>query len=124
MKQKLTIAILLVFCFSEIKPLLPLIEYCLNYEYISEVLCINKDEPILTCNGKCYLTQEIEKAQESEKRDNTIPTVEQERIPMITHDYNYPNIVGGDLGNQKISSFYKFTIKNLAIAPPTPPPKC
>ena len=44
-----------------IRPIVPLLDYGLNYEYIAEVLCINTDKPELECNGKCYLTQEIQK---------------------------------------------------------------
>ncbi|KIC65014.1 hypothetical protein RM51_00750 [Chryseobacterium taiwanense] len=41
------------------RPLIPLVEYAVNYDYISEVLCINKSNPELHCNGKCYLGKEI-----------------------------------------------------------------
>ncbi|HLW14642.1 MAG TPA: hypothetical protein VKX30_03975 [Flavobacteriaceae bacterium] len=44
-----------------IRPILPVLEYGWNYEYISKVLCINTDKPELKCDGKCYLTQEIQK---------------------------------------------------------------
>lgn len=39
------------------KPLFPLVEYVVNYEYISEVLCENKEKPLIGCDGKCYLTK-------------------------------------------------------------------
>ncbi|MEX2565432.1 MAG: hypothetical protein WD431_05785 [Cyclobacteriaceae bacterium] len=124
MRQKIAIGILLIFCFAEIRPLLPFVEYCATYEYISEVLCVNKDKPISTCNGKCYLSQQLEKAQETEKKDKSIPTVEQERIPMIICELKFPNFTVGNSFSQKFSAFYQFSIKDLSITPPTPPPKC
>jgi hypothetical protein len=50
-----------------LKPVFPVVEYALHYDYISEVLCVNKDKPMLHCNGKCHLMKELAKAAESEK---------------------------------------------------------
>lgn len=47
------------------RPLIPLIEYAVNYDYISTVLCINKSKPDLHCNGKCYLSKELAKTNDS-----------------------------------------------------------
>lgn len=124
MRPKIAIGILIIFCFSEIRPLLPILEYYANYEYISEVLCINKDKPMSTCNGKCYLNQQLKKAQESEKQDKNIPTVKQERIPMIICNYESTKFVVRNSSSQKYNVFYQFSIKDLTIKPPTPPPKC
>ena len=49
------------------KPLLPIVDYLVNYEYISKVLCVNKETPIMACNGKCYLMSELAKSTETEK---------------------------------------------------------
>ena len=50
-----------------LKPVIPVFQYVINYEYISEVLCINKEKPEMHCNGKCHLMQEMAKASETEK---------------------------------------------------------
>jgi len=50
-----------------LKPIVPVFQYAINYEYISEVLCINKEKPEMHCNGKCHLMQELAKASEDEK---------------------------------------------------------
>jgi hypothetical protein len=50
-----------------IKPVLPVLEYIVNYEYISKVLCINRDKPKMQCNGKCHLMKELAKASDAEK---------------------------------------------------------
>ena len=50
-----------------LKPVLPVIDYVVNYEYISKVLCVNKAKPKLKCNGKCHLMKELAKASENEK---------------------------------------------------------
>jgi hypothetical protein len=50
-----------------VKPILPVLEYVVNYEYISKVLCVNKDKPKMQCNGKCHLMKELAKASDAEK---------------------------------------------------------
>lgn len=50
-----------------LKPIFPVVDYAVNYEYISQVLCINKAKPKLQCNGKCHLMKELAKAAETEK---------------------------------------------------------
>ena len=47
--------------------MLPVIDYIVNYEYISKVLCVNKAKPKMHCNGKCHLMKELAKASENEK---------------------------------------------------------
>lgn len=124
MRPKIAIGILIVFCFAEIRPLLPYLDYFVNYEYISEVLCINKEKPMSTCNGKCYLSQQLKEAQQTEKQDKKIPTVEQERIPMIVYNSELPKFLITVLEAKQYFQFYQFSIKDLSISPPTPPPKC
>lgn len=48
------------------RPLIPLMEYAVNYDYISTVLCINKSKPELHCNGKCYVGKELAKTNDSD----------------------------------------------------------
>jgi hypothetical protein len=48
-----------------IRPHYPVLDYLVNYDYIATQLCENKDQPILDCNGKCYLIKELEKSNPS-----------------------------------------------------------
>ena len=50
-----------------LKPIFPVIEYVVNYKYITKVLCENKAKPKLECNGKCHLMKELAKVAENEK---------------------------------------------------------
>lgn len=59
--------IFLLALFMLLKPVLPVVEYVLNYEYISKVLCENKDKPKMHCNGKCHLMKELAKNAEEDK---------------------------------------------------------
>lgn len=52
--------------FMLLKPVLPVIDYVVNYEYITKVLCVNKAKPKLQCNGKCHLMKELAKTSENQ----------------------------------------------------------
>lgn len=75
---------LIVFAFLIVlKPVYPVLEYIMDYEYISEVLCINKDKPEMHCNGKCYLMKSLAEAAEKEadqKKQNLLKKVD---IPLL-----------------------------------------
>ncbi len=43
------------------KPIWPIAEYVINYDYIANVLCENKEKPQLNCDGKCYLAKQLAK---------------------------------------------------------------
>jgi hypothetical protein len=62
--KKLIVIVALVML---LKPILPVADYIINYDYISKVLCENKAKPELKCNGKCQLMKELAKASEQEK---------------------------------------------------------
>ena len=60
-----------VYLVAIIQPMYPILDYLINYDYIVEQLCENRDKPVMACNGKCYLGQQVTKSQkkgpESEK---------------------------------------------------------
>ncbi|MFP9098798.1 hypothetical protein ACLI09_07080 [Flavobacterium sp. RHBU_24] len=43
------------------RPVVPVAEYIINYDYIANVLCVNKAKPQMHCNGKCHLMKELAK---------------------------------------------------------------
>jgi len=53
-------------CYMVFRPLIPIVEYAVNYDYIVNTLCINKSKPEIHCNGKCFLNKELAKANDSE----------------------------------------------------------
>lgn len=61
-KLVITHLFLNLYLLSLVGPFLPVFDYMIQYDYISKVLCENKDKPILTCNGKCYLEKQVNKA--------------------------------------------------------------
>lgn len=52
-----------LYLIAMLRPVAPFVEYAVNYDYISKVLCVNKDNPELGCNGKCHLMKQLKKQQ-------------------------------------------------------------
>ena len=55
------VILILTAVFLLTKPLWPVVDYVLNYDYIVNVLCENIDKPEMECDGKCYLSKELAK---------------------------------------------------------------
>jgi hypothetical protein len=55
-----------------LKPIAPFVEYAINYDYISKILCINKDKPAMNCKGKCQLMIKLQKKQDNDYKSLTI----------------------------------------------------
>ena len=82
------------------KPVFPVLEYVINYDYIVNELCENKAKPELHCNGKCHLTTELANAatddapNSSEKKvvSQQYELVYFQEIEMITFSSHYVNL--------------------------------
>ncbi|HBR10689.1 hypothetical protein HX13_20015 [Chryseobacterium sp. P1-3] len=72
-----------------LKPLVPLMDYAVNYEYISTTLCINKTKPELHCNGKCYLSKELAKS----SQEDSSPLSKTKNQTQKVLDFYLPSIV-------------------------------
>lgn len=49
-----------------LRPISPFVEYAVNYDYISKVLCVNQEKVDMNCNGKCYVMKQLEQQQEED----------------------------------------------------------
>lgn len=47
------------------------IDFKLNQDYISKVLCINRDKPELECDGQCILMEKMKSTQEADHPEQT-----------------------------------------------------
>ncbi|OKL40130.1 hypothetical protein [Pontibacter flavimaris] len=50
---------LVVYLLTTFRFLAPVVHYQLDYTYISEVRCLNRDKPELQCQGKCQLRRNL-----------------------------------------------------------------
>lgn len=61
--------------------------YQLNIDSIVEKYCVNKERPMLKCNGKCYLSSQLQlngKSQETEQ--NSTARIAESFIPLYFHE--------------------------------------
>lgn len=48
------------------------LDFNVRQDYIAKVLCINRDKPMLNCNGSCVLAQKLKQAQEQDESSKNI----------------------------------------------------
>jgi hypothetical protein len=107
------------------KPVFPVIEYGLNYDYIAKVLCENKAKPELKCNGKCHLMKQLAKASEAEKSDSkdkkNSSKIEWE-IPFVNVEIESITVLNRSFTIAELPSYsnqYSFSSESLFFHPPT-----
>ena len=85
-----------------LKPIAPFVEYAINYDYFSKVLCINKNKPQLNCKGKCQLMIKLQKKQDEDYKSL--------RIHMEEYPIGFVKILNlknkKDISNSKKSIFF------------------
>lgn len=81
----------LLYLLAMVRPVMPIIEYHANYDYISSVLCENRDKPYLECNGKCYLEKQLKKTNHhTHEHNSTVPQISFEDYPISPiNQYSY-----------------------------------
>lgn len=100
---------LIIVLFMFLKPLFPVLEYAVNYEYISKALCVNKAKPMMHCNGKCHLMKELAKAQETEKQTSSNKkNTTVEKVDLILDIKNDFSLVVFN-GNTKTTIYSKYS---------------
>ena len=81
--QLLGIFFYLLYLLAMVKPIIPIMEYYANYDYIAMELCENRDKPYLECNGKCYLEKQIKENTPSNHDHNSpIPSIDLKDYPI------------------------------------------
>lgn len=82
------------------------LEWKINQEEITEKYCINKDKPMMNCNGKCYLSKQLENLElkEKEERRNNpspAPLIENTNFAwLLEFDIPSPVIIEENLANE------------------------
>lgn len=85
---------------------MPVFNYIINQDYIAEYLCINKDKPMLNCDGKCYLAKMLQ-AEQDEKQQN-LPAINLKEYPI-----GFIEIVNCALKNPEVKIKGNFSYLNL-----------
>lgn len=86
------------------KPIFPVVDYVVNYEYITKVLCENKAKPQMHCNGKCHLMKELAKASDAENPKSSDKKGSAQPIEVLFFE---------EIKSYNISSLYSFYTKKI-----------
>ncbi|MCD9853863.1 hypothetical protein LUD75_04065 [Epilithonimonas sp. JDS] len=106
-----------------LRPLMPMVDYAVNYDFINKNLCENKAKPELLCNGKCYLKKEIAKTStDQSKNDSRINISALADIFIINETFvfssNHFNIIENLKINSEFSDSYNFSLFSKIFHPP------
>ncbi|HUH26053.1 MAG TPA: hypothetical protein VLY87_05465 [Flavobacterium sp.] len=102
--------LVIIFAFYMLfKPFVPVMEYVVNYDYIVNELCVNRDNPKLKCNGKCHLAEQMTKASDVDDATNGKPVFSVETgfvLFHMPHLFSFEPIASFSL-KQKITDTYQ-----------------
>lgn len=65
-KSLLSILLLMIFLSPGLVKVWVVVDFTINQEYIAELFCVNKEEPITVCNGKCFLSDQLKRTEPQE----------------------------------------------------------
>ncbi len=85
MKERLAIFLTILFISFGCRDVLTIVYFYGNQTYIIENFCVNRKKPEKQCNGKCYLSKQLE-----EERDEDVPLnhlVYQFKLKIAFSDY-------------------------------------
>ncbi|MCF2447636.1 hypothetical protein L0657_27015 [Dyadobacter sp. CY345] len=97
--------------------------YQINKEYITRVLCVNRDKPQLNCNGHCYLAKKLKAQQEKEDQQTSeqvqnIPSLQLFASPVTSFAFLTANF----LQNQRLAFCYQLGAYQAPLSILIPPP--
>lgn len=97
----------------------------MRYDYISKVLCINKDKPKLECNGQCHLMKQAAKNAESDGPISTNKKLStQEIVFVFFEEFTTQRILPlyfhkTEKANSFYSNLYTYRLSSFLFRPPT-----
>ncbi len=120
-------AILYIWLFTTILPTFSqwgtIAYYKVNKEYITRVLCQNRDKPQLHCDGKCYLAKKLKEQQQKQDqqtsdRVESIPMLQLFASPIASFDFSLARIVTRD----QLAFSYHLATYQAPLSILVPPP--
>lgn len=105
LKRLFSIAMIFVLMTGTISRLGIWINFKINQDFIAEVLCINKEEPITMCYGSCYLTDQLQEQEEKEKQQ--APTTQKERSETLFQPHSNDATIAATLFDEGTTQLQK-----------------
>jgi hypothetical protein len=115
--------LLLIYLFGSFQPVLPLIDYLVNYDYIVENLCEQRNELENLCMGSCYLNEQLkEKILEQQSK----PEKSEAKINLLMLSFHFAEDDRQELKTfEDFQYFHYLTIdlRSYKTKPLLPPPQ-
>lgn len=123
--KSLSIFLIIVYQIVAFKPLLTILDFEINRDFIASNLCENKDNPNSSCGGKCYLTKRLKSSFiepfETNKTPNKQNITEEEELHI---DLNQVIKLSSRLFvSRQFFDFYETKIPTQFLEVLSPPPK-
>lgn len=106
----------MLYLVAMLQPILPLIEYNVNKEYIASVLCENRDKPELACNGKCYLNKKLKNNNNENSHKHSEPQIDLSKYP-VSPLQQFSDVVTHE--NIELEQLFYYLSENQEGYPPT-----
>lgn len=125
MKSSISIALLLLYATYALRSILPYLEYSINYDFISQELCINLDDDLSACNGKCYLNSQIKLFVGEQDSNQGVPLESRAEVKDVSHTFSSfrlsNQLLETERANYTVSnSRFRY---NVILELTTPPPE-
>ena len=118
---KAFISIFIIFTIA-LRPVLPLIDYSVNYNYITKNLCENRAKKEMNCKGKCYLAKELSKSSQNSAKQDQLKLSVFSELFTVGSVFTVLNNIDFNLQSLKQNSFlpqfYTFSLTSRIFHPP------
>lgn len=104
-RKIVSLVLLSVFVMQVLNQVFIVANYAINKDYISKVLCENKDKPKMHCNGKCHLKKQLAKEEKKEQS----PVKEKKEIQLF-YETNPLMSISAPINRDEQISSYSFPI--------------
>lgn len=98
--------------------------YAINFDYISKVLCINKEQPKSKCNGKCHIAKQLKTPQPATANATTLPASQLGFMFYFFNSVEQLSVFDGDTFNNGYPTVCNTVIEKSYSIPKPPPLFC
>ena len=125
MKSRISIALLIFYITFSFRAVIPYVEYIMNYQYISEELCINLDDDLSSCAGSCYVNSQIQLLVGQEDSNQGLPLESRTEIKNIFYTLFNINKISRGISVIDMKHFVPYSNVEYSVLLEllTPPPK-
>ena len=121
MKQGLTILLALLIFLQPFSKVWIHISFKINQDKIAKTLCVKKEIENNTCQGKCHLKKQLEKADEEEQKQ--APTNTKEKVEVLYSQNHSALFLFNPVTEEKSTTYYSFHLSEKHLHSVFHPPK-